>query len=468
MLDDLQSMKGRFGRDAARRTAALLERARRARLRDPADLIRLHETVLFLRAYPQSRRVLRLADEILFSFSDRLRRIDREPFEDPEISGIAGTGLSTNFSYDVAKSLAARYPIRIDWENYQHADRLGPVLAQLLPLAGEDAAVEPHVDWRAWLESARGDLKWLLVRVDPQIYDLLEVPLRWELDDSAASRSRTRIPTRKMFYHHRPFLKRSEISLEAAFAAPKIDIKHIARPKKILDLILDTSAVRYRELYGFTHPDAAHVYHADFGRGVDFVFFGVPPAWRLPLRAYHGGMFFKNGVPIGYVEGLSLFERMEVGFNLYYTFREGETAWLYSQILKVFRERLGVTCYSVDPYQLGHENDEAIDSGAFWFYRKLGFRTASKKIAKLVEREELRIAADPAYRTPRATLKRLACAPLIYGGGPEWDRFELRNLRTMPRLSDQLMRAKLAPEETRYLRLMRQDRNLRARILSRR
>ncbi len=46
-------------------------------------------------------------------------------------------------------------------------------------------------------------------------------------------------------------------------------------------------------------------------------------------------MIYKNGVPIGYFEGLSLFERMESGFNLYYTFRDGETAWLYARTLNV-------------------------------------------------------------------------------------------------------------------------------------
>ena len=461
VLAALAEMKGQFGPDAARRTAALLERATHARLRDPADLIRLHEVVLYLRAYPQSPRVLRLADKILFSFADRLRRVDRDPLEDPEISGIAGAGLSTNFSYDVAQSLAARYPLHIDWENYEHSDRLGPVLARLIPLAGEYAAVEPHVDWRYWFERARGTVKWLLAHVDRQTYDLLEVPLRWELGDSFATRSRTRILRRRIYYHRSPFLKRSEISLDREFAAPKTTMTRIARPQKILNTILDTSAVRYRELWGFTHPDAAHVYHADFGRGVDFYFFGVPPEWRLPLRAYHAGMFFKNGVPIGYVEGLSLFERMEVGFNLYYTFREGETAWLYAQILKIFREQLGVTCYSVDPYQLGHENDEAIDSGAFWFYRKLGFRSTSNKLAALIEREESRIAANREYRTPPATLRRLAEAPLIYGGGKEWDQFDLRKLPLNPRVPP----GKHAPEESRYLRGMQQDRKLRRQLL---
>src|SRR5271169_4863410 len=104
-LDSLAAMKGQFGRAAARTTVDLLEQLSRARLREPADLIRLHETVLFLRAYPQSPRVLRLADEILFSFADRLNGVDHEPFEDPEVSGIAGTSLSTNFSYENARSL---------------------------------------------------------------------------------------------------------------------------------------------------------------------------------------------------------------------------------------------------------------------------------------------------------------------------------------------------------------------------
>ena len=466
-LDQLGAMKGQFGVDAARQTARLVERLRDARLRDPSDLIRLHETVLFLRAYPQSPRVLRLADEILFSFGERLRRIDREPFEDPEISGIAGTGLSTNFSYEIAKSLTARHPrsIVIDWENYEHVDRLGPVLAHLIPLAAEDSTVEPHPDWRRWFEAARGSIQWLLDHVEPEKYDLLEIPLRWELGDSDASRSRTRIPRSDIFYHSRPLLKRSEVSIEAGFAEPKIPVTRLPRRRaqKILDLIVDTSAVRYRELYGFTHPDPAYVYHSDLGRGVEIFFFGVPTKWRLPLRAYHAGMFFKNGVPIGYIEGLSLFERMEVGFNLYYTFREGETAWLYARLLKLFREWLGVTCYWVDPYQLGHENSEAIDSGAFWFYRKLGFQTTSTEVARLVEREEAWIATKPGYRTPPATLRRMAVAPLRYGGGPEWDGFDLRRLR--PWRTEELIRAKRAPEEIRYLRLMQRNPKLRRAIL---
>jgi hypothetical protein len=180
-------------------------------------------------------------------------------------------------------------------------------------------------------------------------------------------------------------------------------------------------------------------------------------------------MFFKNGVPMGYVEALSLFERCEIGFNLYYTFREGETAWLYARILKLLRQQLGVTCFSIDPYQLGHENEEAIASGAFWFYYKLGFRPSARSIAQQAEREAAKAAARPGYRTSASILRRLAAAPLFYGGsGVDWEGFSLRRLGTaVPSLGDDIARAKGAAEETRYLRLLQRRPDLRARVLGR-
>jgi hypothetical protein len=472
VLDALEECKGQFGRAAAHSTSALLARLQRARLREPADLIRLHEIVLFLRAFPQSPRVARLADEILLSFAERMHGVDLAPFDDPVVSGIAGTAVSTNFSYEFAGSLTARHActIAIDWENFPRPDRLGSVLGRLIPLAYEDYAVEPHVDWRAWLEKgSRGSAGWLIERVDAVTYDLLEIPLRWDLCDSRASRSTLRLPHAKLFYHSGPFLKRSDVSIDAELTGPPIPIRRVAprRAHAVLSVIVDASATRYRELYGFQHPDENHVYHANFGRGVDLYFLGVLRERRLPLRAYHAAMFFKNGVPMGYVEALSLFERCEVGFNLYYTFREGETAWLYARILKLLHQQLGVTCFSVDFYQLGHENEEAIASGAFWFYYKLGFRPVASNVARLAEREAAKAAARPGYRTPAAILRRLAMAPLYYGGSAsDWEGFSLHRLgNEVPDLGEDVARAKRASEETRYLRLLQRRPDLRRRVL---
>lgn len=415
-LEELAKCKGQFDAATAGRAELLLERLAHVRLGDPADLIHLHETALFLRAYPQTPRVAELADQILFSFGGRLCGMDPDVFDDPEISGIAGTAVSTNFSREFAWSLAQRHPgsLEIDWDDFTHPERLGVVLGRLIPEAYEDYAVQPHADWRAWLERSGRDVGWLIERVDSAAFELLEIPLRWRL--CGVSRSALRLPRRKIFYHTGPLLKRGDVSIEAEFSARRIGFTRLPvdRAREILGVIVDASAARYRELYGFQHPDEAHIDHADLGRGVEIYFFAVRRARRLPVHEYHCGMYFKNGVPIGYVETLSRDRRTEIGFNLYYTFREGETAWLYARIMKLLRERLRAASFSIDPYQIGHENEEAIASGAFWFYYKLGFRPSDPVVAKLAAQEAGKIAAKPGYRSSAAMLRRLAVSPLLY------------------------------------------------------
>jgi hypothetical protein len=123
---------------------------------------------------------------------------------------------------------------------------------------------------------------------------------------------------------------------------------------------------------------------------------------------------------------------MEVGFNTFYTFRDGESAWVYATVLRLLHQIAGVTCISIDPYQIGFHNDEAIDSGAFWFYRKLGFRPTRPELSRLMAAEEKRIANDSKYRTASRTLRRLSAGNMVYeapgSSRGDWDRFSIRNL----------------------------------------
>ena len=66
------------------------------------------------------------------------------------------------------------------------------------------------------------------------------------------------------------------------------------------------------------------------------------------------------------------------------------------------------------------------------FYHKLGFRPVLPEVVRLSAREEGRMLKKPGYRTPAATLRRLAGGPLIFEmeGAPrgDWDRFSVRNI----------------------------------------
>jgi len=429
----------------------VLDTASRTRFREPAQLIRFHELLLFIRAYPQNRHVLKKADELLGTLSQGVAELgsDDDAFNEEESSGIAGTAIDACFSYDIVRWLTRAHAgeVEIDWDGYENWDRLGATLPRLLPLLEEDSLVEANVPYLAWVEKAWGtgaeQLASLLrafeslncsPREKAEMFASLELSVRWKLKDTPASRTHMRRPANNIYYHSGPLLQRRDVSLEREMNAPPLPVERLSvlDGQAIINMTRDASVVRYRELYGFTYGDPERVYRADAGRGLEIFVFGVPPERRLPWRAYHAGFFIKNGVPIGYVETLTLFERIEVGFNLYYTFRDGESAWLYAQMLRVFRQLLGGSCVSVDPYQIGLHNSEAIDSGAFWFYRKLGFRSVQAELARLTVAEERKIKSKPGYRTPPHILKRLAKAPMIYEGpgsrSGEWDRFLARHL----------------------------------------
>jgi hypothetical protein len=266
------------------------------------------------------------------------------------------------------------------------------------------------------------------------LYDSLKLHVTWRYG-FRSSRTGGRLAAAKPFLHNSPLIARRDVSLVKELSSAPIPTERIsaAEGEKIIDVAREASAVRYRELHGFTYGDARCVIKADIGRGTVVYVMGVPPENRLPLRAYHAAMMFKNGVPVGYFEGLSICERMESGFNLYYTFRDGETAWLYAHILRLMRQLLGVSVFSIDPYQVGHENEEGIESGAFWFYRKLGFRPVKSELLKLTEREEAKVAGNSGYRTSAATLRKLAAGHMLFELSSRqsktcWDNFEARHI----------------------------------------
>lgn len=451
VLAELEELKRHFG-DSDAQIPRALKLLSKSRLTDADSLIRFHETLLFFRAYPPSAVVLKQVEAILKTFAQRVSKLraadaDLSPLDDPEVSGIARTSVTSNFSYTIVRWLVARFPTRIsiDWDWFEDEERFGAAMPRFLPLIEEDAMVEAHVPYQDWLRAAKGranELVWLIGRFESlkiaekakaELYDSLKIHVRWQFG-FRVSRTCMKLPVRRTFFHDSPLIPRRDVSLAAELASRPIPVEKLstALGEKILDMARETSAVRYRELHGFTFGDSRRVLKADIGRGTEVFVMGVPTENRLPLRAYHAALICKNGVPVGYFEGLSIFERMESGFNLYYTFREGETAWLYGRILRLMRQLLGVNVFSIDPYQVGHENEEGIESGAFWFYRKLGFRPVRPELMKLTLSEESQMAADPRRRTSARTLRKLAAGHMLFempdASVGVWDRFQARNV----------------------------------------
>lgn len=518
LVNQLDELKTQFAPRAARRLQRLITQLSRKDFNDIDSLFRFHEILLFLRAYPQSSAIVNAIEQQLHRFPARVsslrkQELDLSPLQHPEVSGIAGTSVTDTFSFYIVRWLLSRYrsQVVIDWDWFESENRLAETWPRFMPLLEEDTFVEANVPYREWLSAARNgrpELAWLVEQFDKlslpekekaELYNSQQLYVRWT-PGYPCTRTGMRLGRRKFYFHRGPLIQRRDIDLRSELDQPSPPLKQLSarQGEQALDMARAASTIRYRELYGFTHGDPKHVCRAELGRGVELFLMGLPAEKRLPLRAYHAAMLYKNGVPIGYFEGLSLFERMESGFNLYYTFRDGETAWLYAKTLNVMRHFAGVTVFSIDPYQVGHENEEGIESGAFWFYRKLGFRPTGELALQLLVKEERKLAARKGYRTPPPALRKLAASSMILeldqGHGGDWDRFQVRNIgfklqrakiRSAPELDKvvslipdldrwstedkgklaRIMKAKAAAEEVKYLRLMQKHTRLRDAII---
>jgi hypothetical protein len=453
-FEQLESMKRAYGPGCAAECERLLPMLRGIELPDVEALIQFHDTVLFLRAFPQSPRVVQLTDELLAGVEGRVARLNPSraevaAFDDEAVSGIAGTTVTNNWTYELAHWLVERHgrAIHVGWNVEERYRNMATILPRVMPLLADDSYVEADTPYLRWIDAAAGgkerELRWLLrsferlavSRLDrTDLYDALGVNLAWDLSGSSASRTLARRPESRYFFHDAPLLQRKQVALADELSSAPLNLRKLGRIEggKIIDMARDALAVRYRELQGSTYADPNYAFEANVGRGVQLFIWGLDAEWRLPLRAYYAGFTLKNGVPVNYFEAIGLFEWIEVGFNTFYAFREGETAWIYSKVLQLLKQMAGVTCFSVYPYQIGQDNEEAIQSGAFWFYRKLGFRPDRPDLLAITEREEKKIAVEPGHRTSARTLRKLAEGHMFFefGDSPigRWDLFSTRTL----------------------------------------
>jgi hypothetical protein len=214
-LMQLEASRYKFGPGEATPIVKLLNRLDTTRFPDPPALIRFHETLLFLRAFPQGPAVVRATERILNNFHKKVEALrkagaDMDDFDTFEFSGIAGTEMEDTLSFDVAKWLINRLPgkVEIAWDNYDPGRELGTTGPRFIPLLEDDANVEADTPWQQWLETAAGaagrkknaTAPWLINRFEqlslpPQqkaeLYESLRVPLRWKLENSLITRTQT-------------------------------------------------------------------------------------------------------------------------------------------------------------------------------------------------------------------------------------------------------------------------------------
>jgi hypothetical protein len=396
-----------------------------------------HERLCFQRAYPRTLSERHRAERGLAKFEARVAPV-RAELED---SGIAGTTYTYPYNDRMSRWLLATYgrAVTVDWDYYKRGkwDELAGVLSLLTGWAEMDGLDDEETGSWDWVRAARGrgtegDLAWVFARLrsggfpaelEHHLYESAELPLIWNLAGCRDSVTRLALPVRRLFTSREILRERPADFAEAVqeeigpltIVAPSRAARYIRAARAALSL-------RAREFHVIVHANPRETYLTRCGRGLQIVTFGLPKPLRLPLEADYGCLLLRNGVPVGYAYGAVLFDRCDIGINIFPTYRDGESAYAFTKVTALFRRHFGSRVFIVRRYQVGHGNPEGIDAGSFWFYWRLGFRPVHPRVRRLGEAESRRLARRPGARSDRATLRRLARSDLVWhcdGYAPE-------------------------------------------------
>jgi len=443
LVEALAAAAARYSPEDQKQKCRLLESLEGCAIRHPGALVRFHEALCFLQAYPDDARVLELVDKALEGFASRVARLGPSARRLHD-SGIGGATLDYPFGYPMARWLAGRFPrdTEIAWSRFDDADRLDETLSLLATAAEGDAFSEGGMGWRQWLRVAKGGrrLSDLAVVLElfartglPEetrdwLFESVALPILWRPRGPGASRTLARLPCRQVSFHPVGLDRSAGDLVEALRRPPPLVRAHRDRAEALIEAARVAMATRQRELHAFSHPNPDDVLLVDAGRGLTLVFIGIAPDFRLPLEGYYGFLVLKNGVPVSYGGGWELFGTLDFAVNIFASFRQGESAYLATQLLRAYRRIFNMKTVVVDRYQLGHESTEALRSGSFYFYHRLGFRPRDPGVVRVLAEERARIAGDTSYRSPIPVLKRLAAAEvyLTLPGGPAAPERRLR------------------------------------------
>lgn len=437
-----------FGADAAARKRSLLERLAHTRLRSAGAVRRLHEVLCFMHAYPDDAAVLTQVRAMLAAFAQRADL--RAQHHALAGSGIAGTAIRFRFFAGQALWLAQRWPqqLRLDRSDGDAEARIARALPPLLTHTEAVAVRELDLAGYGALDRLRGrdetDAVFLLRRIAAMpgdgftreaFSDAVDASYLLEPGRDTPSRTAAQLRCAPQAGRREPLRReRPDLRAEIARAPRAMRRLSLADGQALVDLARGAMALRERSLEAFSFADARDAWLVDDGDGLAFGFAGVVAARRHAIAATYGSLTLRNGVPIGYGQADLVGASAALSFNTFETFRGAEAGYTFARWLAALRGLLGARSFTLEPYQLGHDNDEAIESGAWWFYAKLGFRPRAAATLRLMHDEQARSQRRARHRTPPATLRELAERPLYF----EFDPARPRPLIALPALGLQI------------------------------
>ncbi|MBX7094164.1 MAG: hypothetical protein K1X56_05540 [Flavobacteriales bacterium] len=425
-LKKLEQIQRSFTKEDIIKCLQLFKELSPRKMEHGKEMIHYAELCLFTLAYPATRELFDLAEKRLKEIIAQVEQFGKKHKEQLYYnSGIPGSEICANFSLVHNEWLIEKFGEQAAWysEGQNEAFIAGLLNFNLNPMEQEVMNASKS-EWDVWSEEITGSKKskHQLLRHVVQETRRLSLPLAakefifsefktytsWKTKSDAPTMFGARAPKSKRFIHSDGILKRMDISTALAQGVPKKISLSRSDKEKLIDLGKGTLAGLQRETDPITYAQVQETELFDMGRGISIALYYMQPEMKMSLQSYAGYMLFKNGVPCAYGGGWLLNKESGFGVNIFPPFRGGESANVVCQLLRLYALHFRADTFTVDPYQIGLDNPDGIQSGSFWFYYRLGFRPEQSSLFKLAESEFKKITSKKGYRSSEKILLQLA------------------------------------------------------------
>lgn len=378
----------------------------------PKEFLSVHDAILFSIAYSPNKETKAICEKSL----NQLLSEDKGDKNKMQDSGITGTKLVSIFSLELLFWLNNFFPENVSFHSFNNEKQdVGEEMKILLPNAESEVLTFGWGKNKLFQKLCGGKItiERLLnlfsgypdKKISSMLFSKVGVYVEIDFAKAIVSKSTARSISYNNFYH--PEILR-KIDLEKIISSKIPNRQKISQRDK--NTLAENARMMLVSLGRETDPvtncsiEETEFYVLD--RGFAISLFYLSPEYRLAFDGYVGYMMYKNGLPISYGGAWILFDKALIGINIFDAHRGGESGYLFSQLLRVYKHRFNVNTFSVEPYQYGKNNPEGIQSGAYWFYYRFGFRSDDEEIKAIAEDERMHILKEPNYKTPTEVLRK--------------------------------------------------------------
>ncbi|MDP2387336.1 MAG: hypothetical protein Q8M29_13250 [Bacteroidota bacterium] len=419
LSNNLKTLANQFGADVNLKKLKYFQALHKTAMPANKELTEHQHLLLFLSAHPNSKEFLDLVNKEKERLAKHIKKQSPAKLKkELENSGLPYTPTLSCYSHDLLEWLQQNDSVQMTYDySTEEEIELNHVLQFTLPELekGLTAAGNLQEDLLSELQVKPPQFLSFLIdqfsnlNKEPFIKDYfwnkLSVYVELKSEEIKFSKLYNQLSFDTSYFHTNLLRSFDHIELLNT-ELPYFTILKPEQQEELIEVMRMSLLLLGRETDPTTFIDRRSLRFYQLERGISIAIYGMTANRQLPMESYVGYTLFKNGYPAAYGGGWVHGRKALFGINIFEQFRGGESGYMFMQLLRVYRQVFEVDYFEVEPYQYGLDNPEGIESGAFWFYYRYGFRPLDKELNTIAENEYSKIKSKKGYRTNAKTLTR--------------------------------------------------------------